>query len=94
MKDITDLIIDNMPLESGDFEINIPEGWLVCSVDITDDRHWAGPNYDSCDGLPSLKGGEVNFDLTVETWDDEGNELDYDFWVNDELIYKYLNDEF
>jgi len=92
--DFTQLVIDNINSEGGVFEVDITEGHLIISVNIKDDRYWVGPNYDSPDGLPTLVSGECTFDLETELWDFDGlEELDFNYDINYNLIYEYLNYE-
>jgi hypothetical protein len=90
--DFTQLIIDNINSEGGIIEVDITEGHLTISVNTTDNRHWIGPSYDSPDGLPTLVSGVCNFDLEIELWNFDGSEeLDFNYDINHNLIYEYLN---
>jgi len=90
--DFTQLIIDNIDCDGGTIEVDITEGHLCIFVYTKDDRNWIGPNYDSSDGLPTLVSGDVTFDIEIELWDDDGSEeLDFDYDIDENEIYNFLN---
>jgi len=92
--DFTQLIIDNIDCDGGSIEIDITEGHLCISVYTKDDRNWIGSNYDSSDGLTTLVSGDVTFDIEIELWDNDGSEeLNFDYNIDENKIYKFLNDE-
>lgn len=91
--DFTQLIIDNINCDGGLIDIDITEGHLEISIHTIDDRYWTGPEYDSCDGLSTLISGEIDFDLEIELYDEDGNDIDFDYFIDDDKIYNYLNDE-